>query len=372
MTGRRIQSIDVWKGITILSVLNLHTVFWSGSIYLPNWFAWLSLLLDVPVFFFISGFLFGGQEAHTAVQRGGRQIVRLLGDYAVVAAVAWLSGLVIIACTGGVPVSRLWTSIVSGLLLEPHGVCWDSWNVFGGSMWFLRTYLAVIPIGLCLLSVTPKRAAFIPCLSALLLFAAMRQPLSPQPLFLSLSLVFHFGVFMAGAAFRTVRRRFSAKKLCMALAGLVLLSVLIILVYPERHNLQAEKFPPTLIHLLVSSYSILAFCILLEIEDERGVIPLPERIRSALCWCGQNSYRIYLWQGLITSVPFLFIPVLIQSGIPSVAIYIICLTWNVAATLSLVVLHQRVEETLIAWGRQRSWRSRDLSHHGTAATNQLP
>lgn len=51
--------IDVLKGIAIISVIFIHATFLDGSkLYVPNWFANLTLLFEVPIFFFLSGWSF--------------------------------------------------------------------------------------------------------------------------------------------------------------------------------------------------------------------------------------------------------------------------------------------------------------------------
>ncbi|MEO8340182.1 MAG: acyltransferase [Nitrospirota bacterium] len=50
--------IDLVRGLCALSVVFIHTVFWSGSEYVPTYLRSLSLLFDVPVFFFLSGMAF--------------------------------------------------------------------------------------------------------------------------------------------------------------------------------------------------------------------------------------------------------------------------------------------------------------------------
>jgi surface polysaccharide O-acyltransferase-like enzyme len=50
----RIKSLDFIKGITILSVINMHVCTWSGTL---DYYRGIAALWNVPVFFFIAGFL---------------------------------------------------------------------------------------------------------------------------------------------------------------------------------------------------------------------------------------------------------------------------------------------------------------------------
>ncbi len=51
----RDEVLDFFKGITVIGIIFIHTVWWSGQSYVPNYVAQFSLLLDVPLFFFLSG-----------------------------------------------------------------------------------------------------------------------------------------------------------------------------------------------------------------------------------------------------------------------------------------------------------------------------
>ena len=52
---KRNEYIDYLKGIASIGIIAIHTAFWSGQSYTPEWFWNLTLLLDVPFFFYLSG-----------------------------------------------------------------------------------------------------------------------------------------------------------------------------------------------------------------------------------------------------------------------------------------------------------------------------
>lgn len=47
--------LDFFRGCATISVMLIHTAFHSGASYVPYWFANITLLFDVPVFFFLAG-----------------------------------------------------------------------------------------------------------------------------------------------------------------------------------------------------------------------------------------------------------------------------------------------------------------------------
>lgn len=58
MIKKRENYIDFVRGIVILQVIQIHTSFHSGDMYLPDIFRNVSLFLDVPVFFILTGMTF--------------------------------------------------------------------------------------------------------------------------------------------------------------------------------------------------------------------------------------------------------------------------------------------------------------------------
>ena len=55
METKRNEYIDFLRGVGALGIIAIHTSFWSGEGYTPLWFHNMSLLIDVPFFFFLSG-----------------------------------------------------------------------------------------------------------------------------------------------------------------------------------------------------------------------------------------------------------------------------------------------------------------------------
>ena len=57
--------IDFAKGFATLAIIFIHTVFWSGQFYIPTELRVLSLLVDVPLFFALSGLTSGNNIEKT-------------------------------------------------------------------------------------------------------------------------------------------------------------------------------------------------------------------------------------------------------------------------------------------------------------------
>ena len=55
---KRDNNIDFFRGVAAIWIIFIHTCFWSGEVYVPVWLRSLSLIIDVPLFMFISGMTF--------------------------------------------------------------------------------------------------------------------------------------------------------------------------------------------------------------------------------------------------------------------------------------------------------------------------
>lgn len=74
-TKHREPYLDFYKGIAAISIIFIHTAFHSGEAYVPHWFSNLTLLLDVPFFFFL-----GGWGAGISLKSGKNSVIKTLNS----------------------------------------------------------------------------------------------------------------------------------------------------------------------------------------------------------------------------------------------------------------------------------------------------
>ena len=344
MSDRRLESVDIWKGVTILSVLVIHTCFYSGRLYLPDWTRRVTLLLDVPVFFFISGFLLQNRVTKTVFRRTWHQGVRLVFDYLVISIAILFAGIILyhaLNLESGVD-HELAQAFTSLLKFDPVDSVWDVFPVYGGSMWYLRVYLGVLLVGSLILLSPLKRILY---LVTIIVYGAflvtVNFPQADIPFLLTdmRHLTFYLAIFLAGAAFDVYRKQISIGGLSMVWAVLILASLVVVFQTGGLPELQEAKFSPTSLYLLFSSHSILAFCMLLLYETRHAFVKPTHPLGIFTSWCGRHSYRIYLWQGMVASIPFLFVPALLERGVPPLVIFLISLTWTVSVSAAITYGH---------------------------------
>lgn len=67
---KRNYYLDFLRGLAALNIIIIHTAFWSGESYVPTYLQSITLFLDVPFFFYLSGWSFSYIKSNTKVFRG--------------------------------------------------------------------------------------------------------------------------------------------------------------------------------------------------------------------------------------------------------------------------------------------------------------
>ena len=136
MEKRREKAIDFFRGIAILNIIFIHTVFVSGWNYVPDWVRNFSLLFDVPVFFFLAGW------ATTYSQSYVKKIKRLIELYRKCAY------FIVVYCIVIFFVDRELFQIVHipnyflFVVTSPGNI----WSDLLGSFWYLAVFFPVVGI----------------------------------------------------------------------------------------------------------------------------------------------------------------------------------------------------------------------------------
>ena len=139
--AERNNYIDCLRGIAAIAIVFIHTCFWSGGSYVPELMQTLSLAIDVPFFFFLSGW------ASTYVGSFEKGITSLLGTYKkyVMFFPFYMMALLVVGVFSGqftgLTLSNLYANLFF-IRIENSTL-----PVVMSSMWFMPVYFTVVPIG---------------------------------------------------------------------------------------------------------------------------------------------------------------------------------------------------------------------------------
>lgn len=132
--------IDALKGIAAIGIVAIHTAFWSGESYTPVCFRNITLFLDVPFFFYLSGWASSYHESNIARTCRSLKGLWLKWIYfiALLAAFCAISSKILPITFGGAANLR---DLIYAVFFN---VNFPGFPVVGGSIWFMPIYFVVI------------------------------------------------------------------------------------------------------------------------------------------------------------------------------------------------------------------------------------
>ncbi len=283
--------LDAARGACVLSVMFIHTVYWSGGAYVPEFFRTLALLLDVPAFFFLAGITL-------AVTGKGRVPAAAFSFVLYFSVLAFIHD----------ALSGEWSfyNLLQCLLLQTPDMKYLP--VVGGSYWFVPVYVAVSLFCVALVECAPRLIK--PLTPLLFAYYALDYFFFPQwkntqVAFMGTSmqyLFFYMGLFLFGwLAWKEWLGRGITRPF-WGLAVAALLSYTAIWAYggDQVLLLQNYKFRPQLPYVVISFLSIGVICALW--SNARRSRALESMGKNALAW--------YAGQGVGASLLMFVAPLL--------------------------------------------------------------
>jgi hypothetical protein len=281
--------IDAVKGITLCAVIFIHTCFWSGQSYVPGFMRNISLLVDVPIFFFLSGMTCSGNIGRTF-----KRLVNLQVSYMLFVTLFFC---VCAPCNNEID----FTYLLNWYIHDYENSA--PFPVVMGSMWYLQVYFSVALLGtFCVRYLSPK---WITLTIALLLCGIVVMTIGRvESIFNSLEIpglvrrtVFYLPIFLLGVQMKNINIKPRA-----IYFGCFLIFIFFAAVYVWYGcfpNVQKSKFPPHAFYFLWSIPSLFAVAV------------CKSRMTFAkaqwLIHIGKNSLSYYFAQGIAASLLYLFV-----------------------------------------------------------------
>ena len=292
MSGEREHYIDLVRGICAVSIILIHTCFFSGTAYVPMPMRSISLLLDVPAFFFIAG-----------MTRAYIQKDTILTQLFKLSMIFVLSGLLCNLIDGEVT----WASIFKPMFLMGVNVS-HLFRGVDGSYWFVPVYACTIILGGVIVKNARSHIPWIILLILLTYALAFGGKLSFAGYrFLSVNLdrlLFPVAIYLFGywcqqhiIPAKSFRRRSFA---LLLVVGACIVYYLCFLHTGDRvYNLQRNKFPAFKLPYIASSCLSMAGIIFFASNALRN------RFFEHI---GRNAIFYYAGQGVSSSCLFLISP----------------------------------------------------------------
>lgn len=262
----RDDALDILRGICALGVVFIHTTFWSGGSYVPQAVQSLSLLIDVPAFFFIAGMALAYSKAPNPLPA----LWKLIFYFGVCIAIYDVC----------VSIDTKHISFMNtAAAITLHGFSTDALPVLGGSYWFVPVFCVAMIASALIISFVRVPLALLASFALGLYIAAFFGIFSWQGSFLGVGLqylVFYTALIVLGYYFiRSQRQRLII--ILLASVGVGGFAMLIILHssgslahLPSIFDLQAHKFPVSLPYVLASCASLAGLLVVYVALAKRG------------------------------------------------------------------------------------------------------
>lgn len=323
LTKKRNYNIDFLRGIATLCIVLIHTTWWSGTGYLPNWFSNITLLIDVPVFMFIAGISFNYVNSIT------KNIKGLLIQWE-----KWLYFLIFYIII--VLIFFKETFVVKDVL---------SWIIYifptvtkipvvGGSIWFMLMYIKVtIVCSMIICAINHfckgKQQEVLTKVLFIMLMIFCYCSHNNQLLFFDSYLSFYSFIYLLGYILHNYKIKNLKQFLLLEGANLVVLILVFVICNLNINDIQNIKFPPSIPYLFFSFISIILFWYL---KDNLNI-----KENNKIIYVGKTAIFFYFSQGISSSFIYYLYPYL---PFTNVALKFVCmLITNVClATIGAIIL----------------------------------
>lgn len=319
----RNYNIDFLRGIATLFIILIHTAWWSGTGYLPLWFSNLTLLVDVPVFIFISGISFNYVNSVLKNLKGliiqWRKWLYFLVFYIIILLIFFYEQF-------NAKDIFSWIAYVF-----PND---NSIAVVGGSIWFMIMYIKVTifcSIIICCVNYFYKKdiLKILILISGFLFFVFLYCSTGKSLLFFDSYLAFYSLIYFLGYILHNYKIKDLKQLIILESANFVILLIVFLCLDLGINDIQNIKFPPSAPYLPLSLISILLFWYL---KDNLHI-----KANNKINYIGKNAIFYYFAQGISSSFIYYIYPYIPFNNI--VLKFIIMLLCNVVcATVGAVFL----------------------------------
>ncbi|UOU99467.1 acyltransferase family protein [Chryseobacterium daecheongense] len=313
--------IDFAKGLATLSIIFIHTAFWSGQFYIPAEVRVFSLVFDVALFYALSGITSGANIEKTFYRLLKLQITYMIfvtflffADYFFKVfglnffSLEWLQNFYSTFgskySTTSISVEPQWQNLGNWYLHQYTNA--DTFPVVMGSFWYLKVYFILTVFGVLILRFFPKHINWFIAVCILLTLIFNVFPWY-YPTGQVGYVAFYLGVFLIA---NKMRGKKIPTKMIPILYSVVAAALIWMFWYYGNdifYKINRNKFPPKIPYIIWTLFSLVTLFVLynrLKISKE-----------SFITHIGKNAIFFYFAQGISSSLVY-FIVVPLQEKMP--------------------------------------------------------
>lgn len=307
--------IDFAKGLATLSIIFIHTAFWSGQFYIPAEIRVFSLVFDVALFYALSGITSGSNIEKTFYRLLKLQITYMIFvtflffmDYFFKVfglrffSMEWLQSFYSTFgskyATTSISAEPQWQNLGNWYLHQYTNA--DTFPVVMGSFWYLKVYFILTVFGVLILRFFPKHINWFIgiCIALTLLFNIFPWYYPEGQVGYT---AFYLAIFLIANRMRG--KKISAKIIPLLYGGVAIALIWMFWYYGSEifYKINKNKFPPKIPYIIWTLFSLTTLFVFynrLKINKENFVT-----------YIGKNAIFFYFAQGISSSlVYFLVVP----------------------------------------------------------------
>ncbi|MBP2617151.1 acyltransferase family protein [Chryseobacterium jejuense] len=327
--------IDFAKGLATLSIIFIHTAFWSGQFYIPAEVRVFSLVFDVALFYALSGITSGTNIEKTFYRLLKLQITYMIFvtflfflDYffKVVGlsflSLEWLQSFYSTFgskySTTSISTMPQWQNLGNWYLHQYTNA--DTFPVVMGSFWYLKVYYILTVLGVLILRFFPRHINWFIglCIGLTLLFNIFPEY---YPTGQVGYVAFYMGVFLIGNRMRGKKIPTKLIPILYMLVGVALAWMFWYYGNEIFYKINKNKFPPQIAYIIWVQFSLVTLFVLynrLKVTKE-----------NIITYIGKNAIFFYFAQGISSSLVY-FLVVLLKENMPWWLLMIIIYVINIA------------------------------------------
>jgi surface polysaccharide O-acyltransferase-like enzyme len=344
LSKKRNHVLDIVKGFAIINIILIHTVWWSGVVYIPNEIIrQLTLLIDVPLFFFLSGWAASLHSQNLKVTL--KRLWKLYIPYVIMIVVLLLFLAIFYHRIVPWEVIKQWLTFTSRDSFE-FGVVMES-------MWFLAPFLIISifsPIYEIILK-SRKVSIFLICLLLCIniIFNFVDLEIANVLVFgmTSIRIVTFYLLFYFFGMY-TKNIKLTLRQLLYILIPVLLLFFSYLWSVDFKFQLQANKFPPTMFYFIASMFSVLGTLYLKNFEERISKSIENNRLLRFLSFSGTNVFNIYLYQGFGGSVIYYLVYSPLIGQLHWIILLLLCFVCNLFVSYLLAYVFGELNRVVLS------------------------
>lgn len=336
---KRDSYIDFVKGICAIAVVFIHTVYFSGDYYIPEFMHSICLFVDVPIFFFMCGCALSLKKSVAGV--AAKQIFKLGVAFAILVAILQILSMDFDLKRLISPLLLIWAEVP----LVP---------LVSGSYWFVPVYAVSLVCAEILIINIDRKYLWVGVLPLILIFYLITWRVG------SITNMVVFGQFLQNIPFFSglmVLGYLTYKKYTRVFPVAVLVtsvSIILFLIFVQHvpFYLQRYKLPVTLPYV---SASMISIALILIGCGSNIILSLSKfRVYSFVSYVGKNAIFAYMGQAIGGSILYAVVNLIHLPWVPKMFVmFIINLSLSIffAVVLNLLfkcvfIVTKRVDSVL--------------------------